>query len=98
LSIGTAFTLSVALISDNVPQPARGYAMGIFETTCTAAFMLAAVTGGCLTDALSPRAPFLLASAVSLTSRSVFALSIMPARPSEGKAVLGSAGNFLIKT
>lgn len=80
LSIGTAFPVSVALISDNVPQAVRGYAMGIFETTCAAGFMVAAITGGYLADILSPRAPYLLASAVSLMSASVFALPDMPSR------------------
>jgi len=73
LSIGTTFPVAVALISDNVRQSVRGFAMGIFETTCAAGYMLAATFGGLLSDLYSPRAPYLLAGTVALASVIIFA-------------------------
>jgi MFS family permease len=68
LSIGVTFPVAVALISDNVCQSMRGYAMGVFEAACAAGFMSAATVGGLLSDLYSPRAPYLLAAIVSLAS------------------------------
>ncbi len=68
LSIGAVFPAAVALISDNVGQSVRGFAMGIFETTCAAGFMVAATLGGLLSDLYSPRVPYLIAATVSLAS------------------------------
>ena len=73
LSIGTTFPVAVALISDNVRQSVRGFAMGIFETTCATGYMLAATFGGLLSDLYSPRAPYLLAGTVGLASVIIFA-------------------------
>ncbi|OFX16111.1 hypothetical protein A3K71_03645 [archaeon RBG_16_50_20] len=73
-SIGTSFPVSVAIISDNVPVSKRGYAMGIYETSCAAGFMLAATFGGLLSDLYSPRMPYLLAASVSLAAAIIFAL------------------------
>ena len=73
-SIGTSFPVSVAIISDNVPVSKRGYAMGIYETSCAAGFMLAASFGGLLSDLYSPRMPYLLAAIVSLAAAIIFAL------------------------
>lgn len=72
LSIGVAFPVAVALISDNIGQSVRGFAMGIFETTCATGFMLAAIFGGILSDLYSPRAPYLVAAIVSLASATIF--------------------------
>ena len=74
LSIGATFPVAVALISDNIRQSVRGFAMGIFETTCAAGFMLAATLGGVLSDLYSPRAPYLLAGTIGLASAIIFAL------------------------
>lgn len=73
-SIGTSFPVSVAIISDNIPVSKRGYAMGIYETSCAAGFMLAATSGGLLSDLYSPRIPYLLAASVSLAAAIIFAL------------------------
>jgi MFS family permease len=73
-SIGTSFPVSVAIISNNVPVSKRGYAMGIYETSCAAGFMLAATFGGLLSDLYSPRVPYLLAASVSLAAAIIFAL------------------------
>jgi MFS family permease len=73
-SIGTSFPVSVAIISDNVPVSKRGYAMGIYETSCAAGFMLAATFGGLLSDLYSPRIPYLLAASVSLAAAIIIAL------------------------
>lgn len=73
-SIGAIFPATVALISDNVRQSVRGYAMGIFEAACAAGFMSAATVGGFLSDLYSPRAPYLLAATVSLVSAIIFAI------------------------
>jgi len=67
-SIGAIFPAVVALISDNVPQSVRGYAMGTFEAACAAGFMLAATVGGLISDLYSPRTPYILAAVVSLAS------------------------------
>jgi MFS family permease len=75
-SIGAAFPVSVALISDNVQQSVRGYAMGLFETSCAAGFMAASTIGGFLADFLSPRAPYLFATITSLSSAAVLALTL----------------------
>jgi DHA1 family tetracycline resistance protein-like MFS transporter len=74
VSIGAAFPVAVALISDNVRQSVRGFAMGIFETTCAAGFMLAATLGGVLSDLYSPRAPYLLAGGIAMASAIIFSL------------------------
>ena len=67
-SIGAIFPAVVALISDNIHQSVRGYAMGTFEAACAAGFMLAATVGGLVSDLYSPRAPYVLAAVVSLAS------------------------------
>lgn len=67
-SIGAIFPAVVALISDNVHQSVRGYAMGTFEAACAVGFMLAATVGGLVSDLYSPRAPYVLAAVVSLAS------------------------------
>jgi DHA1 family solute carrier family 18 vesicular amine transporter 1/2 len=74
LSIGAIFPTVVALISDNVRQSVRGFAMGIFESTCAAGYMLAAALGGLLSDLISPRAPYLLAATISLASVIIFSI------------------------
>jgi MFS family permease len=74
ISIGATFPVAVALISDNVRQSVRGYAMGIFETACAAGYMLAATFGGFLSDLYSPRAPYMLAATVSVVSAIIFAI------------------------
>lgn len=74
VSIGTAFPVGVALVSDNIRQSVRGYAMGFFETSCAAGFMLAATIGGVLADLYSPRAPYVLAASISLASAIIFSL------------------------
>jgi MFS family permease len=74
LSVGATFPVAVALISDNVRQSVRGFAMGIFETTCAAGYMLAATFGGLLSDLYSPRAPYLLAGTVGLASAIIFVI------------------------
>jgi MFS family permease len=74
LSIGATFPVAVALISDNIRQSVRGFAMGMFETTCAAGFMLAATLGGVLSDLYSPRAPYLLAGAIGVASAIIFSL------------------------
>jgi predicted MFS family arabinose efflux permease len=73
LSIGAIFPTVVALISDEVSQSVRGHAMGTFEATCAVGFLSAATVGGLLSDLYSPRAPYFLAAAVSLTSIIIFA-------------------------
>lgn len=75
-SIGAAFPVSVALISDSVRQSQRGYAMGVFETSCAAGFMAASTVGGFLADFYSPRAPYLLATITSLASVAILALRL----------------------
>lgn len=80
LSIGAAFPVSIALISDSVRQSLRGYAMGIFETSCAAGFMAAATIGGFLADFYSPRAPYLLATIISLTSAAILTLMLPGAK------------------
>jgi DHA1 family multidrug resistance protein-like MFS transporter len=72
LSIGAIFPTVVALISDEVSQSVRGHAMGTFEATCAVGFLSAATVGGLLSDLYSPRAPYLLAAAVSLASIIIF--------------------------
>jgi len=76
LSIGAAFPVSIALISDNVTQSLRGYAMGIFEASCAAGFMAASTFGGLLADFYSPRTPYLLATIVSLSSAAILTLML----------------------
>jgi MFS family permease len=78
-SIGAIFPAVVALISDNIHQSVRGYAMGTFEAACAAGFMLAATVGGLVSDLYSPRAPYVLAALVSLASLIPFV--IKRARP-----------------
>lgn len=80
LSIGAAFPVSIALISDTVRQSIRGYAMGLFETSSAAGFMAAATIGGFLADFYSPRAPYLLATIVSLSSAAILALMLPRAK------------------
>lgn len=75
-SIGAAFPVGVALISDNISQSARGYAMGIFETTCAAGFMAASTLGGFMADFFSPRTPYLLAAIISFSSAAILALRL----------------------
>ena len=74
MGIGAAFPVAIALISDNVSQPRRGYAMGIYEMSCAAGFMVASTLGGVLADFYSPRAPYLLAAIVSLSSAAILTL------------------------
>jgi MFS family permease len=74
LSIGAVFPANVAIISDTVPRSMRGFAMGIFETSCAISFMLAATFGGLLSDLYSPRVPYLLAAAVSFGAVVIFAM------------------------
>lgn len=74
-SIGAAFPVGVALISDNVAQSVRGYAMGIFETSCAAGYMTASTAGGLLAD-FSPRAPYLLATMTSLATVVILTLAL----------------------
>jgi MFS family permease len=74
MSIGAAFPVSIALISDNVSQSLRGYSMGIFEASCAAGFMAASTLGGVLADLYSPRAPYLLATIVSLSAATILTL------------------------
>ncbi|HYB84641.1 MAG TPA: MFS transporter [archaeon] len=76
LGIGAAFPVAIALISDNVSQPLRGYAMGIFEASCAAGAMAAATLGGALADFYSPRAPYILAAIVSLSAAAILALML----------------------
>jgi MFS family permease len=71
LGIGAAFPVAIALISDNVSQPLRGYAMGIFEASCAAGAMVAAMFGGALADFYSPRAPYILAAIISVSSAAI---------------------------
>lgn len=75
-SIGTAFPVSVALISGNVHHSVRGFAMGIFETSCAAGFMAASTIGGILADFYSPRAPYVLATITSLSSAIILAVML----------------------
>lgn len=79
-SIGAAFPVGVALISDTVSQSVRGYTMGVFETCCAAGFMTASTLGGFLADIYSPRAPYLLGAATSLASAMILALMRMKAK------------------
>jgi len=71
IGIGAAFPVAIALISDNVSQPLRGYAMGIFEASCAAGAMVAAMLGGALADFYSPRSPYILAAMISLSSAAI---------------------------
>jgi len=80
MSIGAAFPVSIALISDNVRQSSRGFAMGIFETSCDAGFMAAGTIGGVLADFYSPRAPYLLAAIISLSSAVILTLMLPRAK------------------
>jgi MFS family permease len=80
MGIGAAFPVSIALISDNVTQSLRGYAMGIFEACCSAGFMAASAVGGLLADLYSPRAPYLLAAGISISSAII--LTVMLRGPS----------------
>ena len=75
LSIGAAFPVGVALVSDAVGSRFRGYAMGVFESSCAAGFMVAATLGGLLAAAYSARMPYLLASACSLFAAAALAAS-----------------------
>lgn len=74
VSIGAAFPVTVAIISDNIHRSIRGYAMGTFETSCAAGFLLASVAGGFLSDLYSPRTPYLLAATVSVLPATIFIL------------------------
>jgi MFS family permease len=76
MSIGAAFPVSIALISDNVSQSLRGYAMGIFEASCGAGFMVAATLGGVLADVYSSRAPYILAAIISLSSATILSFML----------------------
>jgi MFS family permease len=76
MCIGAAFPVSIALISDNVSQSLRGYAMGIFEASCGAGFMVAATLGGALADAYSPRAPYILAAVISFSSATILSFML----------------------
>ena len=76
LSIGAVFPVSIALISDNVSQSLRGYAMGIFEASCAAGYMAAATFGGLIADLYSPRGPYVLAAVVSLSSAAILTLML----------------------
>ena len=82
LSIGAAFPVSIAVISDSVRQSLRGYAMGLFETSCAAGFMAASTIGGFVADIYSPRAPYLLATIISLLSATILGL-MLPRRKKE---------------
>jgi MFS family permease len=73
-SIGAIFPVTVAIISENVPQSVRGVAMGIYETSCALGFLSAAAIGGLLSDLYSPRAPYLVAATISLASAIIFGL------------------------
>lgn len=75
LSMGAAFPVGVALVSDAVGSRFRGYAMGVFESSCAAGFMVAATLGGLLAAAYSARMPYLLASACSLFAAAALAAS-----------------------
>jgi MFS family permease len=76
LSIGAVFPATIALISDNVSQSLRGYAMGIFEASCGVGYMAAATFGGVIADLYSPRSPYLLAAIVSLSSAAFLAFML----------------------
>ena len=82
--IGASFPVGIALISDSVPQSLRGYAMGIFETCCEAGFMAAGTIGGFLAEFYSPRAPYLLAAIVSLSSAGILMLMLPRAKGWKG--------------
>jgi MFS family permease len=74
LSIGATFPVSVALISDHINEPVRGFAMGIFETACGAGVMVGAAIGGLLADMYSPRSPYLMAATANLACAVLFAI------------------------
>jgi len=73
LSIGAAFPVGVALVADAVDSRFRGYAMGIFESSCAVGFLLAATLGGLLAESYSARLPFLLASFCGFFAAAVLA-------------------------
>jgi len=75
LSIGAAFPIGVALLSDAVSPRSRGFTMGVFESSCAAGFMVAATLGGFVAS-YSARMPYVLASLCSL-----FATVVLAATP-----------------
>ncbi len=60
IAAGACAPTCIGLIADHVAPEDRGIAMGLFESACGVAFILAGFLGGHLAYALGPRAPYLL--------------------------------------
>jgi len=66
LSLGALFPVSVALISDYVPSPQRGLAMGMFETASAIGMMIGPAVGGVLAERFDPSYPYLFCTVASI--------------------------------
>ncbi|MGA3406303.1 MAG: MFS transporter [Candidatus Bathyarchaeia archaeon] len=89
-SVGAAFPAGVTLISDEVPGRLRGYAMGIFETSCAVGFLVSSTTGGLLADLFSPRIPYILGVFVSLTAAIVLLIGLRDMRTAKNRESFSS--------
>lgn|GEM_PF-1678075 len=79
LSIGAVFPVNVAIVADGVEPESRGSAMGIFETACAIAFMVASGIGGVAAELVNPRAPYVL-SAIAFVSCALVLTVLLPHR------------------
>ncbi len=65
LAAGACAPTCIGLIADHVAPEDRGIAMGLFESSCGVAFILAGFLGGQVAYAVGPRVPYLLVAGLA---------------------------------
>ena len=75
---GACAPTCVGLIADHVAPADRGIAMGLFESACGVAFILAGFLGGQVAHAIGPGVPYLLAGGLAVLWTPILARRISP--------------------
>jgi MFS transporter, DHA1 family, multidrug resistance protein len=78
VAAGACAPTCVGLIADHVAPADRGIAMGLFESACGVAFILAGFLGGQIAYAIGPGVPYLLAGGLAVLWTPILAPRISP--------------------
>jgi len=76
VAAGACAPTCVGLIADHVAPADRGIAMGLFESACGVAFILAGFLGGQVAFAIGPGVPYLLVGGLAVLWTPILALRI----------------------